>query len=76
LKSFIDSIEDEQNQALFQSFFLNNLSFAAIYLGYDAIYNYSYPSFAILNREKICVSQSEYDRIIVMNSDKAFLAGK
>lgn len=35
----------------------------AMFLGYDAIYNETYPEMAILNRSKITVSQSEYERI-------------
>ncbi len=42
---------------------VENMGLLAMFLDYEAVYNDTFPEIAILNRAKICVSQSEYERV-------------
>ncbi len=63
IKKFFESIEDGTDKNDFANALFDDLSLVAILLGYDAIYDHNFPSFAIFNRGKLCVSQSESERI-------------
>lgn len=63
IKEFFESIEDESERAKFANLFFEDLGLVAILLGYDALYDHHFPAFAMFNRSKIYVSESEYKRI-------------
>ena len=63
LANFVAEIQDEDEKKLFANLFFDDLGLVAILLGYDALYDHKFPSFALFNREKICVSTNEYNRI-------------
>ena len=67
--NFVYSIENNEECLRFLNIFLQDLSKLAIYLGYDCI---SEPNgVIILNRGKIAVSQSEFDRIKEVSEKEA-----
>lgn len=63
ITSFVMSIEDLNDRNDFANIFVNDLAQLAIFLGYDAVYDHNFPAYAVLNRGKMCVSESEYNRI-------------
>ena len=63
IKNFISSIDDDSHRAEFTFTLLNDLAIIAMFLGYDAMYDHNFPSIAIFNREKICVTENEFERI-------------
>ena len=60
---FVNLIEDPIKRSKFLYAFLSDLSIVAIFLGYDAVFDTNFPSYAIFNRGKICVSKSQSDKI-------------
>ena len=63
IRDFTLSIPDTKYQSAFYYTILNDPSIIAIILGYDAVFDHHFPAYAILNRGKICVSNSECERI-------------
>lgn len=65
LEEFISGIQDEELKKLFLNVICRDYGKMAILLGYDAfvVYDKSAGNVVILNRNKITVAQSEYDRI-------------
>lgn len=55
--------QSEEDRSKFLSMLYDNISLFAVYLGFDCIFDQSFPSYVILNRGKIAISQKEADRI-------------
>ncbi len=62
MSEFVSTLSDGDADKLYYSF-INDPSLLAMFLGYDAVYDHHFPAFALLNRGKICVSESEANRI-------------
>lgn len=71
LAYFIESIDNILDKTNFFKFFASDLSKLAIYLGYDFIYDDTYPAtkalpnIVVLNRGAMTVSKNEYDRFVL-----------
>ncbi len=63
IKNFFEQLPNSAEKNLFSFLLFDDLAIVASLLGYDAIYDHNFPSLAILNREKIVVSQKEFNRI-------------
>lgn len=63
IKNFTFAIPSKEHQSGFFYTLLNDPAILAILLGYDAVYDTNFPAYAILNRGKVCVSNSECERI-------------
>ena len=70
IQNYIYSIADETKRAEFTYHLVNDPSIVAMFLGYDAVYDHNFPSFAILNRSKICVNEKEYNRVCELSNHK------
>lgn len=63
IRTFFENIKDRTAKENFANLLFDDLGLVAILLGYDAIYDHNFPSFALFNRGKICVSETESKRI-------------
>lgn len=61
-QEFVSTLS-EQDKIKFFKLLYDNISIFAMYLGVDCIFDQNFPSFVLLNRGKIVISQKEADRI-------------
>lgn len=71
IRNFFENIKDKTAKENFINLFFDDLGLVAILLGYDAIYDHNFPSFALFNRGKICVSETESNRIKSLTAQNA-----
>lgn len=63
IRTFFEKITNKNDRENFEELLFDDLGILAILLGYDAVYDHNFPSFALFNRGKIYVSESESERI-------------